>query len=795
MLRHFFKIASRSLLKSPLFTGLNVLGLALGLSVSILLLLHVRQELSFDRYHRQLRQIYRVILDMPNPEGPMERLAEAPNAVGPAMKAQIPAVGQTARILRHEFGKPAFIVAGDKKLVENNLLWADPELTDIFDLPVLAGDLKATLGRPSAVALSRSAALRYFGTELPLGQTLQIDQMKPVEVGAVFEDFPATSSLDADMIGSFCTIRWANNRQTWDNASFETWVLLGPGAERASVERQMAALLDQNVPKAEQNYSLWLQPLADVHLFSSQMSSSDARPGDPRQVGLLAALALAVLLIACFNYMNLATARSQLRFREVGIHKTMGASRSRLGLRFYAETGVLVSVSMILALGGLFLAVPMFNQLADSQLHYADLFLPSNLAIMAGVGLAITFSAGAYPAFVLTSFLPKNLLQTSFRRDTGAGWLRRGLVTAQFTASVALIVCTVVLYRQMQFVQQKDLGFKPRQVLAINTAAAGESARLDALVQACQSLGSVSAVCAAQTYPGGKPSRRTLFQTEDAADGLDLATNHCGPGMENVLGLHLLAGTGLSAKAADDTITHVVLSRKAVEYLGYSPEGAIGKKVVCQLGPNAVITGVIDDFHAESLHKAIGAYAFHDGDTEPMRNLLVKVNTADLPRTMQQIEAAFHATLPESPFEARFLDDVFEKLYRKDQRTARVMLIFSILSIFVSCLGLFGLAAFAAEQRTREIGIRRVLGASVGSITRLLASDFMPLIAVAVVLATPLAIWLTQRWLQDFAYRIELRGWMFALAGLLALTVGLLTVGFQGLKAALTDPVKSLKSE
>ncbi len=204
---------------------------------------------------------------------------------------------------------------------------------------------------------------------------------------------------------------------------------------------------------------------------------------------------------------------------------------------------------------------------------------------------------------------------------------------------------------------------------------------------------------------------------------------------------------------------------------------------------------MIDDFHAESLHKPIGAYAFHDGDTEPMRNLLVKINTADLPRTMQQIEAAFHATLPESPFEARFLDDVFEKLYRKDQRTARVMLIFSILSIFVSCLGLFGLAAFAAEQRTREIGIRRVLGASVGNITRLLASDFMPLIAVAVVLATPLAIWLTQRWLQDFAYRIELRGWMFALAGLLALTVGLLTVGFQGLKAALTDPVKSLKSE
>lgn len=795
MFRHFFKLASRSLLKSPLFTGLNVLGLALGLGVSTLLLLHVRQELSFDRYHRQMRLIYRVVLDVPNPEGPVERLATAPNALGPAMKAQIPAVGKTARILQHEFGKPAFVVAGDKKLVEPKLIWADPELVDIFDLPVLAGDLKATLARPNTVALSRSAALKYFGTAAPIGQTLQIDRMKSVEIGAVFEDFPAHSSLDADMIGSFCTIRWANQRQTWDNASFETWVLLGDGAERPAVERQMAALLDQNVTKADQYYSLWLQPLADVHLFSTQMQSNDTRAGDPRQVGLLAALALAVLLIACFNYMNLATARSQLRFREVGIHKTMGASRGRLGFRFYAETGVLVAVSMVLALGGLFVAIPLFNQLADSQLHYADLLLPSNLAILAGIGLAITLCAGAYPAFVLSSFLPKNLLQTSFRKDTGAGWLRRGLVTAQFTASVALIVCTVVLYRQMQFIQQKDLGFKPQQVLAINTAAAGESPQLTALAQACQSLGAVDVVCPAQTYPGGAPSQRSLYRTEQDAAGLDLATNHCGPGFEKVLGLRLLAGTGLPEKVTGDTTTHVVLNRRAVEYLGLSPEAAIGKKIYCQLGPNAIVTGVVDDFHAESLHKPIGAYAFHDSDSEPMRNLLVKVNASGLPRTMQQIEAAFHSTLPESPFEVHFLDDVLDKLYRKDQRTARVMLVFSMLSVFVSCLGLFGLAAFAAEQRTREIGIRRVLGASAGSITRLLASDFMPLIALAVVLAAPLAAWLMQRWLQDFAYRIELQGWMFALAGLLALAVGLLTVGFQGLKAALADPVKSLKSE
>ncbi|MBL7804188.1 MAG: ABC transporter permease [Saprospiraceae bacterium] len=795
MIYHFFKLAGRSLMKSPLFAGLNILGLALGLTVSLLLFLHVRQEWSFDRYHRQAQHIFRVALDTRAYDEDEQQLTAAPNAVAPALREHIPAVTRAARIMPHNFNGTAYVVAGDKKLAENKLVWADPELCDIFDLPVLAGDLKSALSQPNQVALSRSAALRYFGATAPLGQLLRVDQMAPLEVAAVYEDFPAHSTLDAELIGSFSTLKRASQRLSWDSASFETWVLLDPGASRAAVEQQMATLLDQNVAPEDRYYSLWLQPLRDVHLHSTELDDDHVRAGDYRQVVLLGALALAVLLIACFNYMNLSTARSQLRNREVGIHKTMGASRGRLSLRFFAETGVLVGVSLLLAFGMLYLTLPAFNQLAGSRLDFGMLLNAETLLSVAGIGALVVLSAGAYPAFFLTAFQPKNLLQTSFRKNTGAGWLRRGLVTGQFAASVALMICTVVLYRQMQFIQQKKLGFEPEQVVAITATAANDEGQMAALAEGFRRLSAVDATTLAQTYPGGAPSERTLVRQEDDPGGLPLSTNRCGPGFEKVLGLQLLAGAGLPEKLPGDTMTHVVLNETAVKYLGFTPEQAIGRKVICQLGPNAIITGVVNDFHSESLHKPIGAYAFHDSERESLELALVRISAADLPQTLRQIESTFQAVMPQSPFELRFLDDQIDALYRKEQRTARVMLVFACLSIFISCLGLFGLAAFAAEQRTREIGIRRVLGASVASISRLLAADFIRLILLAIVIAAPLAAWAMQRWLQDFAYRIELQGWMFVLGGVLALLVGLLTVGAQSVKAALTDPVRTLRND
>jgi putative ABC transport system permease protein len=795
MWKNHLKLAWRGLMKSPFFTLLNVAGLALGLAVALLLYLDVRNELSFDAYHRHAERIFRVIVNAQWDAETAEPFANAPNAVGPAAKTAIPGVEEYARLLKHEFGGSAFVQVGEKRLVEEYLYWVDPGLAEIFDIPVLAGDLAEALSQPSSLALSRSAAARYFGQDDPLGQIVRIDQMPPLAVRAVYEDFPANSTLDAKVLGSFNSVRWAADNLTWSNASFETWLLLSSAAQREEATRQLAALLDANVPQEWQWYTLWLQPLEHVHLYSSEMRGYNRRAGDARQVWMLGALAVAVLLIACFNYMNLATARAQLRFREVGVSKTLGASSGLLARRFYTEAGLMVGLSLLVAAALLAVAIPPFNHLADKKLSFFMLYEAQTLPAVLGIGLAVALVAGAYPVAYLSSFAPKSLLMASAHKGTIGGSIRKLLVVMQFAASVVLIIGTLVLYRQMMFVQQKKLGFEPEQVVAITITAAESADQLSALEQRLHSLSPVQAVCRAQTYPGGTPSGRRIRKSPEDVQGLELWTNRASPGIVEALDIQLLAGGSLPEKALGDTAVNVLLNQTAVNYLGFTPEEAIGKSVSCDLGRPAVIAGVMADFHSESLHKPIGAYAFHDAPSESRNYALVKMNTADVPGAMRQIEAAFSAALPHSAFEYRFLDDHLHSLYRKEARTANVMFVFSILSIFVSCLGLLGLAAFMAEQRAKEIGIRKVLGASASGITGLLAKDFLKLVLVATVIASPLAYWGMNRWLAGFAYRIELQWWMFALAGFSAIVIAFLTISFQSMRAALANPVDSLRSE
>jgi putative ABC transport system permease protein len=779
-----------------MFTLLNVFGLALGLAVSLILFLHVYHELSFDQYHNKVDRIYRVNLNaFWDPEKP-EQLANVPNAVAPAMKANIAAVEQSARVLKHEFGESAFVSVGNEKFVEKSLYWVDPDFFDIFDVPVLFGDLKAAMNQPNTIALSRATAMLYFGATNVVGKSLQIDQMPTLEIKAVFEDFPENSSFDAHILGSFQTIQWANQKLVWSNSSFETWVLLGPNSPKNQVETQLLALLDQNVPKEEQSFSFWLQPLSEVHLHSSNLRYSySANPGDPKQVSILGALALAILLIACFNYMNLSTARSQLRFKEVGINKSLGASRSQLALRFYIETGVLTCLAMLLATLLLAIGIPYFNVLADKKLDVGMLYQPVSLLAILGFSALVAFIAGSYPAFLLSGFSPKNLLNTSFRKSSGAGWLRRSLVTAQFTASVVLIISTIILHKQMQFIQQKKLGFEPEQVVAITTVAAETKEQLDVLIQGCKQLSGVQAVCRAQSFPGAKTSLRSVHRTPEDSEGAPLKSNRVGSGVEQTLGLKLIAGVAIPEKNPDDTLVNVVINQTTLHYLGYSPEDAIGKQIDCDLGPNSYIRGVVEDFHSESLHKTMVAYAFHDAPTETRRFLLVKMNTNNLPETMSQLKTVFTKALPHSAFEYVFLDDHLDKLYRSEERTANTVFVFSLLSVLICCLGLFGLATFAAEQRKKEIGIRKVLGGSMSSNVGLLSRDFLKLVLAAIVIAIPIASFFMNRWLEDFAYHIEIQWWMFLIAGILATTVAFFTVALLGLRAALANPVDSLRNE
>ncbi len=798
MLRNYFKIAWRSLVKNRLFTLLNGLGLAVGLAVALLLLLYAKDELAFDRFHRNADRIYRVGLTATF-DGKSMKWGNAPNVVGPTMNAQIPDVQAQVRLLRHNFGQTAFVSTTNRQFAEKTLYWADSSLFSVFDVPLVLGNAATALAGPDRVVLSQSAAQRYFGAENPLGKVLDVDHNLHLEVTGVFADFPTTSTLDADLIGSFASVKWASNptNQSWSNASFETYLLLHPQANIPAVERQMAAIVVKNVKKEDRWYALWLQPLTDVHLHSADLTNTNTtRVGDAKQVNILLILAVVVLAIACINYMNLATAQAQVRSKEVGINKAVGATRAQLVGRFYAETVLVVGGAILLSLVFVAVGLPFFNNLAGKTLAFSALLTSGMVLSLLGLGVAIALLAGLYPAVQLSAFSPRHLLNATFRRHSREGWLRRTLVVAQFTASLVLMISTLIFYRQLQFIQQRKLGYEPSQVVAITTAAAQNAAQIDALTNAYRNLSAVESVCRAQVYPGMGGSGRSISKPNDKKSSTFINTNRVGPEFVQTLGLKLLAGRTLptTAKAPTDSTVQVVLNKTAVAFLGYTPEQAIGKKAP-DVFEHTEIVGVVDDFHFLSLHQPIGAYAFHNADTENRPFLLVKIQTRNLPETMRQLEATYRKTVLNSAFEFTFLDQFLDGLYRAEQRTARVVLVFAGLAILIACLGLFGLATFTAEQRTKEIGVRKVLGASVPSIVALLSKDFLKLVIVALVVASPLAWWAMTGWLRGFAYKIDVEWWVFALTGLLAVVVALVTVSFQSVKAALMNPVKSLRSE
>ena len=799
MIKNYLKIAWRSLVKSRLFTALNLLGLALGLTVSLLLMLYVKDELSFDKYHTNGKDIYRVGVTATF-DSKSEKWASAPNVVGPTMKNEVPEVVQQTRLLLNDFGQTAFINLGEKKFAEKKLYWVDGSIFELFDIKLIQGNPETALQDPNKIVLSQATAKKYFGDENPLGKIVKVGSKYTMEVTGVYENLPHNFTLDADLMGSFNSVEWASKNLVWSNSSFETYLLLKPGADQKKVEAKMAAILEKNVPNKEERwFSLWLQPLTDIHLNSADISNTNTkRIGDARQVKILSILALVVLVIACINYMNLATARSQKRFKEVGINKTIGATNRQLIGRFYTETLLTVFLALVLGLAILILMLPFFNQLADKGLSVKDVFTPEvGLGLLAVFSL-VTFVSGSYPAFYLSSFSPKSLLQTAVNKKNAAGLFRQSLVVIQFSASIILIICTFIFFQQLRFIQNKKLGYNPEQVVAVMTAAAENKQQIDALINNFKGLSNVIETTRAQAYPGFGGSGRSMSKADNPKESFFVRTNRVNGDFAKVLDLKFLAGKSLPLiKAEKDTTVQMVVNETTVKLLGYkTPQEAIGKfSTDLFWNQKAEIVGVVRDFHYESFHQPIGSYVFHNCDTESRPYLLVKINTSNLEQTMKQLEAAFKKSIPTSAFEYQFLDQFLNTLYATERQTANVVFIFSGLAILIACLGLFGLAAYTAEQRTKEIGIRKVLGASVTGLTALLSKDFLKLILIAVVIASPVAWYFMNSWLKNFAYQVTIQWWVFVVTGFIAVLIALLTVSYQAIRAALTNPVKSLKTE
>ena len=797
MLKNHFKIAWRNLLKNGLFSTLNLLGLSVGVAIFLYLFLYSKEELSFDKYNQHAEDIYRVGLTATF-GGESDEWASVPNNIGPDMAAEIPEIKAYARLLYHNFGKTGFVSSGQDKFAERKVYWSDPGLFDIFDLPLVYGNPKTALNGPNKIMLSQSTARKYFGDADPVGKVLNVDHDYDVTVSAVYQEFPQNSTLDPDLIGSFSTVKWANEGQHWSNASYETYFLLSPNASMKKVEGKINQVLDKNVEKENQWFRFWLQPLTDVHLHSASISnSSTTRIGDIQQVNILIALALGILLIACINYMNLATAQSQKRRKEVGINKVVGATQSTLITRFYVEAFIMVIAAVLVGFAVLFGLLPVFNSIAEKEITFSNLF---SVPVLASIGAAIvvlSFVAGSYPALMLSSFSPLSLFGRGAQNSLSTVWVRKGLVVAQFTASIILMIATFVFYRQLQFVQENDLGYNAGQVVAISTQGAENVEQINSLMNTYKGMSFVSDVARAQSYPGAGTSGRTLSKDGQSEEGISLQTNRATPEILETLGIKLLAGKTLTENtSAEDTTVQLVVNKTAVNFLGLTPEAAIGKIAYNAFGRDrATIVGVMEDFHFDTFRKPIGAYAFHNSNSEGRSNLLVRIKGGKLADNMATLESSFKKSIPDSAFDFKFLDDVVARLYATEQRTARLVLFFSITAILIACLGLFGLAAFTAEQRTKEIGVRKVLGASVVSITALLSKDFLKLVLVALVIAAPVAWYFLDGWLQSYAYHIAMPWWIFGVAGLLAILVAFLTVSYQSIKAAVVNPVKSLRSE
>ncbi|NRB53220.1 MAG: ABC transporter permease [Saprospiraceae bacterium] len=795
MWRNHLRSSLRHFWHNKFFSLINLSGLSIGLAAALLIILYVLDELSYEKHHQQAEQIVRIEVEA-SFEGSTMKLAKAPNRAAPFLKEQLPEVKEAVRVFPHNFGESASITVGNQNFVETKLFWADSNLFKVFTLPLQQGDPNTVLRGNNKVILSARAAARYFGTQNPVGQVLKIDNRYDMEVTGVFEDVPSNTHLDFEMIGAFPTIPLGQPRRlSWGNSSFLTFLLLHQGVDPASLETKISAAAQTHIPEDRLWFDFKVKPLLDVHLYSKGVEDDTAAYGNISQIWVLSALAAILLLIACINYMNLATAKSEQRSKAVAINKTLGATGRQMASQFFLETGLLVAIGLGLSLLFIFLVIPYFNEMTGKDLRFAHLFRPGLLLSLLGGWGVITLIAGAYPAVFLSSFTPNHILRGKNREGKGVISLRKGLVVFQFAVSVVLMICTMILYQQLNYIGDKQLGFDPEQVVAVRVLGIRPASNILSLEKELQQLSTVVSTSLSQTYPGHGASGRSISKPNDPEGrGADLTTCRAHPGVIDVLDLNLIAGRTLKVLEEEDTLTQIILNESAIEYLGWTPEEAIGRRVEADLGPTTVV-GVVEDFHFASLHQEIGLYGFHNRQSEWLQYLLLRLRTTDLREAMQQIENVFEKVAPSTALEYVFLDDSLDKLYKSEERLAGVVFIFAGLAIFIACLGLFALAAFATERRIKEIGIRKVLGASVANIVNLLSQDFLKLVLIAIFIASPIAWWVLQNWLSDFAYRINIQWWVFAVSAGLAILITLLTVSAQSIKAALMNPIKSLRTD
>ncbi|MBB1284239.1 ABC transporter permease [Flavisolibacter sp. BT320] len=806
MFRNYLKIAFRNLRKYKAISFINLFGLAVGFTCCLLILAYILNEVSYDKQHPHSDRTYRISRSFHNDEG-VESLhlgAIAP-AFGPYLKTAFPEIEVMTRTLPS--GNTAFAYE-DKRFYENNVFFADENFGDVFKLGVVKGNPKKALAEPYTILITESLAKKYFGNEDPVNKLIKLDNNLPCKVAGVYKDFASNVHFHPDVLISFNTLKDSvvygeeRLRTSFGNNAFFTYLVLPKNVDYKQVEARMPAFIDKyyHFPGEPPGFvgskttHLYLWPLTNIHL-RSHLDDEVEENGDIKRVYIFSIVALFILLIACINYMNLSTARSVLRAKEIGIRKTVGAERREIILQFLSESVLLTYMAILFALVLTVVLLPWLNSFSGAQLKLELLVQWKVLLPLFLTPILIGVLSGIYPALFMSSFEPVRVLKGLFRVGGNLS-LRKALVVAQFAVSIVLIISTAVVFQQLRYMQEKSLGFDKDQVITMfNTAAFGN--RYESFRQELLQQPGVKEVARSSRVPSGRllDAMGIGIPAGDSIKPLQLDVKYLSVDYNFVptYGFQFAAGRNFSQAYATDS-TNFVVNEAAVRAIGYkSVQDAINQPIMYG-GQKGNIIGVVKDFHFESLHQQIPALVMSVIPNQFGR-ISIKLAGNNLPATLATVEATWKKFLPEVPYDFTFMDESFARLYESEQRQKTIFTSFAAIAIFIACLGLFGLSAFTISQRIKEIGIRKVLGAEVSSIVGLLSKDFLKLVAVAALIAFPVAWYAMTKWLDDFAYRIDIPWWIFLAAAFIACLIAFFTISFQAIKAASANPVKSLRSE
>ncbi|HEU5289219.1 MAG TPA: ABC transporter permease [Cyclobacteriaceae bacterium] len=793
MLRNYFIVAFRNLLRNKTASMIKVTSLAVGMICFAIISLFVNHELSYDRFHENPEQIYRVVKDFINDDGSAIPDATTPPAMAPAMWNELPEIASATRVFPN-WGRKYLMEAGDVRMYEEKLIRIDSSFFDVFSFQFVKGDKSSSLANLNFILLTESAAKRYFRNEDPIGKAIKIDigqNGTDFFVSGILKDIPENSHFDFDFLISIRSFQYAGLDTDWGWYNFYTYARLKPETDPALFNAKLPELFKRHNPENENRY--YSQVITDIHLKSNL--KWELKPnGDASYIKILSTIAVFVVILAAINYINLVTAQSAKRAKEVGIRKVSGAGHSLLVRQFMLESVILSLVATLISIAAAEALLPLFRDLFSTSLSFFD---PQNQIVLwmaAGAGVITGLLAGIYPALYLSSFKAVSVLKGAFTQTTGGNFLRKGLVTFQFMISTILIISALVISGQIDFIRTKNLGFEKENILMINNA--GRLQNREALLTEIKKINGVSNAGGSNGVLGGQ-NWTTGLRTEDRENSLLLNFLSIDYDFLNVMGVNFKEGRNFAREHGTDS-SAIILNETAVKQLGLS-EPVVGRRVVTGTDDNnnpiyGTVIGVITDFHFTSFHDPIKPFGFFLLENN-VNILFVKINGDNLQGSINDIKQTWSKLVPNRPFEFTFQDEQVAKLYSNEQRFQKLFSYFTLVAIVIACLGLLGLSAFTAQQRTKEIGIRKVLGASVMGITQLLSRDFMKLIVIAIVLSTPIAWYMMDRWLQSFAYRITINGWIFVLAALMAIGIALFTISFQSIKAALANPVDSLRNE